>query len=75
MADLKRCDRCEAIWEPEIHSDHYDGPVDSNLCTISIIIPVDNSRRGNDAEAFSRNLELCRKCGLFFKAELTKKPF
>lgn len=73
MADLKRCDRCKEIWEPDLTHDYTNGKIDPNLVTISITIPRDPARTGNDAEQFNENAELCRKCGLFFKAELTEK--
>lgn len=73
MADLKRCDRCKAIWEPDLQRDRYNGTVDANLGTMSITIPPDELRNGSDAESFNENVELCRKCALFFKAELTER--
>lgn len=85
MADLKRCDRCGDVWEPEVVNarSFQHGviqPLDKNLCNVNYALPADSNWRPvresawKERDAHADSMELCRRCGIALNYFLHPEP-
>jgi ribosomal protein S27AE len=72
MATKKECDRCGKQWTPSTDRDPYTENIDTELSTVQINVPRDNSRYSTPE--IKKTVELCQACGRFIAKQLERQP-